>query len=90
MTGSGERRRSSLEHVQAARGAQIDVQHDQIGVALLEQAQRAGRVVGSDRLQPGPLERKRQQVDQLAVVVNEQDAHCAYRRHVRGGEPSAG
>src|SRR5216684_8870501 len=66
-----------LEHVQTARRAQIDVQDDEVRMALLKDANGRARVVRRDRLQTCPLQRKRQQVDQLAIVVNQQDPHCA-------------
>src|SRR5947209_9517935 len=46
---------------------------------LFEDAQGGARVVRRDRLKPRPFQRKRQQVDQLAIVVNQQDPHWVFR-----------
>ena len=64
-----------LQHVQPVRIAEVDVEHHQVGLALLVLTHCAGGVVGGDGLQTSPLERKRQQVDQLAIVIDQQDPH---------------
>ena len=66
-----------LEDVEPFRCAQINVEHDQVRMALLEQAQSSRGVMGRDRLQARPSKGKSQYIDQLAIVVNQQDPHGA-------------
>jgi len=66
-----------LEKIEAVPRAEVDVEDEEVGMVLVELAQRARRVVSDEGGEARALERELKQVRQLAVVVDDKDLEVA-------------